>query len=136
MATPRSEAVRAYAEEWSRRLMEDVRGIGVVQDVLARDISGGVTRILEGTLALAFKQSFLLATTLAHQEPGWATRGWVDELLDEERASRLQVAGYGPVPLTRVQTAHPRLDVPTAIDRLRALEALATTATTARATAD
>ena len=134
MATPKSEAVRAYAEEWSQRLFDDFRGVGVVRDVLARDTSGGVARTLQGMLALSFRQSFLLATSIAHQEPGWAERGWVDELLAEERSSLLQVAGYGPVPLSSAQTARPRLDVPQAIDRLRELEAQATAADTARAT--
>jgi len=131
MASAKSDAVRAYAEEWSQRLFDDLLGVGVVQDVLARDSSGGVSRILRGTLALAFRQSFLLATTLALQEPGWAERGWVDELLEEERASVLQVAGYGPVPLTRAQNARPRLHVQQAIGRLRELEALATAASSA-----
>jgi hypothetical protein len=123
MASAKSVAVRAYAAEWSRRLFEEVRGIGVVQDVLARDASGGVARILQGSLALAFTQSFLLATTLARQEADWAEPGWVDELLEEERSSLLQVAGYGPVPLTRAQTARPRLHVQRHIERLLALEA-------------
>src|SRR5215207_9410174 len=136
MASPQSEAVRAYAEEWSRRLLDEIRGIGVVQDVLARDTSGGVTRILRGTLALAFTQSFLLATTIAHQESGWAERGWVDELLAEERSSLLQVAGYGPVPLSSAQTARPRLNVQQAIERLHELEALATAAERARVTVE
>lgn len=123
MASPKSAAVRAYAEEWSGRFLDDFRDVGVVRDVLAHDTSGGVTRILQGMLALAFTQSFLLATTLAHQEHDWAERGWVEELLAEERSSVLQVAGYGPVPLSRAQMARPRLDVQAAIDRLRELEA-------------
>jgi hypothetical protein len=136
MASPKSAAVRGYAEEWSRRLFDDFRGVGVVRDMLAHDTSGGVTRILQGMLALAFTQSFLLATTLAHQEPGWSERGWVEELLAEERSSVLQVAGYGPVPLSRAQIARPRLNVPQAIGRLRELEAQATAAGTTRATGD
>jgi hypothetical protein len=130
MPSSKSEAVRAYAEEWSQRLVDDVRDVGVVRDVLAHDTSGGVTRTLQGMLALAFTQSFLLATTLAHQEPGWAARGWVDELLEEERSSRLQVASYGPVPVSRAQAARPRLDVQQAIGRLRELAARATAETT------
>jgi hypothetical protein len=123
MAAPKSKAVRAYAEEWSQRLLDDLRDVGVVQDVLAADVSGGVTQILRGMLALAFKQSFLLATTLAHQEPSWREPAWVYELADEERSSVLQLAGYGPVPLSRAQMGRPRLDVQQAINRLRKLEA-------------
>ncbi len=68
MASPQLDAVSAYADEWSQQLFDDFRGVGVVQDMLAHDNSGGVTRILQGMLALAFKQSFLLAITLTHQE--------------------------------------------------------------------
>ena len=123
MASAKSAAVRAYADEWSRQYLEDFRAIGVVQDVLAADVSGGVAQILRGMLALAFKQSFLLATTLAHQEPSWREPAWVRELGDEEGSSVLQLAGYGPVPLSRAQMERPRLDVQQAINRLRALEA-------------
>jgi hypothetical protein len=136
MASPKSAAVYAYAEEWSQRLFDDFRGVGVVRDMLAHDTSGGVTHMLQGMLALAFKQSFLLATTLVHQEPDWAERGWVDELLAEEQTSRLQVAGYGAVTLSRAQMERPRLNVPQAIARLRELEAQATAAGTAHATVD
>jgi hypothetical protein len=123
VASAKSAAVRAYADEWSRQCLEDFRAIGVVQDVLATDVSGGVAQILRGMLSLAFKQSFLLATTLAHQEPSWREPAWVRELADEERSSVLQLAGYGPVPLSRAQMERPRLDVQQAIRRLRELEA-------------
>ena len=123
MTSPQLAAVSAYADEWSQQLFEEFRGIGVVQDLLANDRSGGVTRILQGMLSLAFKQSFLLATALAYQEQTWGEHGWVDELLAAERSSRLQIPGYGPVPLSRAQMGRPRLDVQQAIGRLLELEA-------------
>src|SRR5215212_7696381 len=95
MASAKTAAVRAYAHEWSEQLFGDVRGIGVVRDVLTSDRSGGVTRILQGMLALAFEQGFLLATTLAGQEPRGAARGWVDELA-AECSQPLQFGGHGP----------------------------------------
>jgi ketosteroid isomerase-like protein len=93
--------------------------------VLDTDRSGSVVRILQGMLALAFQQSFLLATVLAHREPRWGEPGWVRELEADERTSRLQIPGYGPVPLSRAQTERPRLNVPRAIGRLLELEARA-----------
>jgi hypothetical protein len=78
---------------------------------------------LVAVLTLAFQQSFLLATTLAHQEPSWQEPAWVRELADEERSSVLQLAGYGRVPLSPAQSRRPRLDVQQAINRLRELEA-------------
>ena len=126
MASPQLDAVRAYADEWSQQLFDEFRGIGVVQDLLATDRSGGVTRILQGMLALAFTQRFVLATAIAHQEPRWGEQGWVDELLAAERSSLLQIPGYGAVPLSRAQMARPRLNVQHAIGRLLELEARAT----------
>ena len=123
MASPKLDAVSAYADEWSQQLFDDFRGIGVVQDLLANDRSGGVTRILQGMLSLAFKQSFLLATALARQEPGWGEQDWVDELVAAERSSLLQIPGYGPVPLSRTQMTRPRMNVQQAIGRLLELEA-------------
>ena len=123
MASPQLAAVSAYADEWSQQLFDDFRGIGVVQDLLANDRSGGVTRILQGMLALAFTQSFLLATALAHQEPRWGEHGWVAELVAAERSSLLQIPGYGPVPLSRAQMERPRLNVQQTIARLLELEA-------------
>ena len=123
MPSPKLAAVRTYADEWSHQLFADFRGVGVVRDVLDTDRSGSVVRILQGMLALAFQQSFLLATVLTHQEPRWAERRWVRELEENERSSRLQIPGYGPVPLSRAQTERPRLNVPQAIGRLLELEA-------------
>ena len=126
MASPQLAAVRAYADEWSRQLFDDFRGIGVVQDLPRQRPLGGVTRILQGMLALAFTQSFLLATALAHQEPRWGEHGWVAELVAAERSSLLQIPGYGPVPLSRTQMARPRLNVQQTIERLLELEVRAT----------
>jgi ketosteroid isomerase-like protein len=125
MPSPQLAAVRAYADEWSQQLFADLRSVGVVRDVLENDRSGSVVRILQGMLALAFQQSFLLATVLTHREPRWGERRWVRELEEDERSSRLQIPGYGPVPLSRAQTERPRLNVPQAIGRLLELEARA-----------
>jgi ketosteroid isomerase-like protein len=123
MSSSQLAAVRSYADEWSQHLLADFRDVGVVRDVLDTDRSGSVVRILQGMLAFAFQQSFLLATVLALREPRWGHQGWVREIEEDDRSSQLQIAGYGPVPLSRTQTQRPRLNVPQAIGRLLALEA-------------
>ncbi len=75
MASTNADAVGAYADEWSQRLLDEVHAIGLVRDVLVHDRSGSVTRILREMLALTFRQGFVVATVL-HQEPTWQEHGW------------------------------------------------------------
>jgi hypothetical protein len=62
-------AVSAYAAERAEQLVAELREIGVVRDVLAGDHSGAVARLLQGMLALAITESFLLATTAPQPMP-------------------------------------------------------------------
>jgi hypothetical protein len=120
MTSPNADAVRVYADEWSQRLLDEVRAIGLVRDVLVNDRSGSVTRILRDMLALTFRHGFVVASAL-HQEQAPEERDWADELLGEERSSPPQVAAHGPAPLSSAPTARPRPTVQQAVDRLREL---------------
>ena len=122
MTSPNADALCTYADEWCQRLLDEVRAIGLVRDVLVNDRSGSVTRILRDMLALTFRHGFVVATAL-HQERAREEHGWADELLGEERSSSLQVAAYGPALLSSALTARPRLTVQQAIDRLHELRA-------------
>ena len=117
-------SLTAYAAERSAHLVDELRSIRVVRDVLASDRSGAVARLLHGLLCLAVTESFRLAPTLAHQEPGWGDQDWVAVFLQADRlAPHRQIAGSGAVPMTPARLGWPRQTVQQAIGRLRQLEA-------------
>jgi hypothetical protein len=116
-------AVNAYAAERAEQLLTELQGIGVVRDVLASDHSGAVARLLQGMLALAVTESFLLASILAHQEQDAGEPDWVAAFLTGSRSVLGQVSGSGPVALTHAQLERPRPNLQLALDRLHQLEA-------------
>jgi hypothetical protein len=116
----------AYAAERTEQLMAELRDIGVVRDVLASDRSGAVARLLHGMLTLAVTESFLLATTLAHQEQSAGEPAWVAAFLAGNRLAPDQKSGSGPVALTHAQLERPRPNLQLALDRFQALEVVST----------